>query len=426
MRNVLLFLFIFIGFSLHSFSSVVFNDYFEKSAIRYDFELVGDKNEFKTVHKQTKFISNWGGNPTYLIDKLNYGSFRYQIYDANNNVLIFQKHMSLLASEWQETAEAKLEQKSFYQAIFFPRPKSDVRIVFQSRDEKNNWHTFYNDTIKLNDYFIINENAKPFELDTLIYNGNCSEKVDLVLISEGYQSAEMEKFVSDSKRLSEYLFSAEPFLEYSNRFNVYLLKVPSVDSGTDVPGEYVFKNTAFNSNFYTFDSPRYLTTYDMKAVYDAVDGLAWDQLYLIVNEERYGGGGFYNLLNVCTSDNERSPLVFIHEFGHGFAGLGDEYYESSTSYESFYNVVVEPWEPNLTALVNFESKWKNSVEKDIPVPTPRDSIYLNKVGAFEGGGYVAKGIYSPSMTCWMKELSADGFCPVCCEAIKKVILLQTE
>jgi hypothetical protein len=164
----------------------------------------------------------------------------------------------------------------------------------------------------------------------------------------------------------------------------------------------------------------------MKSVYDAIDGLAWDHIYILVNEERYGGGGFYNFLSVCSSDNVRSPFVFCHEFGHGFAGLADEYYTSSTSYNDFYNIEVEPWEPNITTMVQFNKKWFRQIKEDIPVPTPRETKYAGRVGVFEGGGYMAKGIYSPVMSCWMKEEAAGAFCPVCRKAIEKTILLHCE
>jgi hypothetical protein len=164
----------------------------------------------------------------------------------------------------------------------------------------------------------------------------------------------------------------------------------------------------------------------MKSVYDAASVVAYDQIYVLVNTERYGGGGFYNFVSVCTSNNELTKEVFIHEFGHGFAGLGDEYYNSTVAYEDFYNLDIEPWEPNLTTMVEFEKKWKNMVDKSTPIPTPRKDKYLKKVGVYEGGGYMSKGIYSPHIDCRMKSNTAKGFCPVCSASIKKVIRSYTE
>ena len=164
----------------------------------------------------------------------------------------------------------------------------------------------------------------------------------------------------------------------------------------------------------------------MQKVYDAASVVPYDHIYVLVNAERYGGGGFYNFLSVCTSDNELTKEVFIHEFGHGFAGLGDEYYNSKVAYEDFYNLEIEPWESNLTTLVDFENKWKEMIPDSISVPTPRKIKYNKTVGAYEGGGYMNKGIYSPFINCRMKSNDAKGFCPVCEEAIKKTIRYYTK
>jgi hypothetical protein len=217
-----------------------------------------------------------------------------------------------------------------------------------------------------------------------------------------------------------------PFNKYHDRFNFYAVQIPSEESGSDMPDENVFKNTAFSSSYFTFDSPRYLTTSDLKPVYDAIDGISWDHLAILVNSERYGGGGFYNFLSISSTDNVRSPFVFIHEFAHSFAGLGDEYFNTKDSLDATYNKYIEPWEPNLTTLADFNLKWKKMVDPSTPIPTPRDPIYSTKVGVFEGGGYLAKGVYSPAMSCWMKEYVAGKFCPVCQEAIEQAILRQSK
>ena len=405
---------------------VAFDKYFGTDAVRYDYELIGNADEALVIHRQTKILPQWGGQPEYKIEDFNLGSYNFQLFDVKTGELIFQKGFCPIFWEWQTTAEAKLKKRSFSQSLFFPKPLRNGLLVINTRDKMNKWKSIFTDTIQLSDYFMVNEKPFLFDVDTLLYSGKTSVKIDLVILSEGYLQSEMEKFSADARRLTDSLFKAAPFCNYIARFNVFAVKVPSMESGTDVPGNMIYKNTAFNSHFYTFDSPRYLTTNDLQAVYDALDGIAWDQIYLLVNSDRYGGGGFYNFLNVCSSDHERSPFVFIHEFAHGFAGLADEYYTSSTSYEEYYNKLVEPWEYNLTTLVNFNSKWKKLVSKNTPVPTPRDSIYFNTTGVFEGGGYESKGVYSPAMSCWMKEMSAGKFCPVCEKAIEKVILSQTK
>jgi hypothetical protein len=164
----------------------------------------------------------------------------------------------------------------------------------------------------------------------------------------------------------------------------------------------------------------------MKPIYDALSGVAWDHFFVLVNSPKYGGGGFYNFLGIGTTDHYLSRKVMVHELGHSFAGLGDEYYDSAVAYENFYNLETEPWEPNITTLIDFKSKWKDMVPDHIPVPTPREDNYSNTVGVFEGGGYTAKGIFSPAMDCRMKSNGPEEFCAVCKRAIQRIIDLNSE
>ena len=185
--------------------------------------------------------------------------------------------------------------------------------------------------------------------------------------------------------------------------------------------EKIYVNTALNSSFYTFDIDRYLTTRDIKSVNDYAAVVPHDNIIVLINSTRYGGGGVYNYYSGTTSGHQLSPKVFIHEFGHGFAGLADEYYSSAVAYDEFYPLNVEPWEPNITTMVNFESKWKKMIAKDTPVPTPAEEKYINVTGVFEGGGYSAKGIFRPETDCRMKSNGPKGFCSVCRNAIKEMI-----
>jgi hypothetical protein len=200
---------------------------------------------------------------------------------------------------------------------------------------------------------------------------------------------------------------------------------PSEDAGADIPGAGIWKNTLVNSSFYTFDSERYLTTLDFWKVKDIAALAPYDQIYILVNTEKYGGGGIYNHYNLTSTGNQHSSTVFIHEFGHGFAGLGDEYYTSDVSYTDFYSPEIEPWEPNLTTLVNFSEKWENLLIPGTPVPTPESPEYINTTGVFEGGGYVAKGVYRPAVNCRMKSNNSEHFCQVCEKTIEQMILFLT-
>jgi len=407
-------------------AQIQFNDYFKNKSFRFDFLLGGNNKEVFVFPQQMKEEPNWAGNKTILIDPFDYGSYRFRVFDLKSDSLIFSKGFSTLFQEWQTTAEAKQISRTYYQAAIFPFPKKEFRLEIDARQWDGNFKTIYKTNIDPKNYFILNENVPDYETFDIQNNGKPDKNVDIVVLAEGYLKSEKQKFLDDIKRLTAYLFEEEPFRSEQQNFNVRAVFTPSEEQGTDVPGEHIYKNTAFNSGFYTFDLPRYLTTSDMKKVYDAAAIVPYDQIYVLVNTDRYGGGGFYNLVTVCTADNELSKEVFVHEFGHGFAGLGDEYYTSTVAYEDFYNLAVEPWEPNLTTLIDFDRKWKFMLDKDTPVPTPRKDKYIKTVGVFEGGGYMSKGIYSPFIDCRMKSNESDGFCPVCEEAIRKMIRFYTE
>ena len=250
--------------------------------------------------------------------------------------------------------------------------------------------------------------------------------MDIVIIPDGYTKDEMDKFKKDCEKFAGYLFNASPYKENKNKFNIWGIEAPSKESGTDIPAENIWKNTIANSQFYMFDLERYLMTSDNKTLRNIASNAPYDQIFILVNTNKYGGGAIYNHYSVCVSDNNYSEYIFTHEFGHGFAGLGDEYYTSDVAYNEFYPLDVEPLDPNLTTLVNFDSKWKDMVDEETPIPTPAEKEFKETLGVFEGGGYVAKGIYRPMQDCSMKSISVDNFCPVCKRAIKQMIDFYSE
>ncbi len=419
-------LLILLAFPVITSAQLMFNRYFTAHSFRFDYILGGNYNEVNVFPMQMKQEPFWAGSHKNLIDPFNYGTYRFQVFDLNSDSLIFSKGFSTIFQEWQTTEEAKNVSKAFYQAAIFPFPKEKIKLNIEARQWDGHFKTIYSTEIDPENYFILHENPQSFTTEDILKNGAPETKVDIAILAEGYTNDEKDKFIKDANRVTSYLFEEEPFKSEKEKFNVRAIFTPSSDSGTDIPGENIYKNSFFNSNFYTFDIERYLTTTDMKTIYDVAALVPWDQIYILVNTERYGGGGFYNFVNVCSADNQLTKQVFVHEFGHGFAGLGDEYYTSSVAYEDYYNLKIEPWEPNLTTLVNFESKWKPEVADSVPVPTPRIAEFENVVGAFEGGGYMTEGIYSPFMDCRMKSNAAKQFCPVCQEAVKKVISYYTE
>jgi len=403
-----------------------FDNFFTNDVLRFDYRLSGNHTSAAVMQCEIKKEKVWSGSHNALIDNLNYGTYRFEVYDDKSGELIFSKGFSPLFQEWQSTAEAKLINKAFYQVIRFPFPKMSVRLTIEKRNYNGQFTRIYSVTINPDNYFIINENPKNISVEKILYSGEPTNKIDIAILAEGYTQDEMGKFVDDARRLTDSLFVVAPFSQMKAYFNVYALKTASLESGTDIPGEHIYRNTLYNSTFYTFDISRYLTTSDMKTIHDMAAVVPYDHIIILVNSTRYGGGGFYNFVNVCTSDHKLSPNVFVHEFGHGFGGLADEYYTSEVAYDNYYNLNVEPWEPNLSTMVNFASKWKAMVDVSTPVPTPRDGKYAAKVGAFEGGGYVAKGIYSPMENCRMKSNETSAFCPVCQKAIREVIIESTK
>ena len=404
----------------------IYDRFFTDDVLRFDYLLSGNHSTATIFPGEMKKEKLWSGSHNALIDNLNLGNYRFRVYDQISGELIFSKGFSPLFQEWQTTPEAKQISKAFYQVIRFPFPKKNITLKIEKRDYNGLFTTIYSRIIDPDNYFIINENPPDIPVEKIYYSGDYSHKIDIAILAEGYTSNEMGKFVNDAKRLTDSLFAVEPFSGMKLYFNVYALKTFSNESGTDIPGEHIFRNTLFNSTFFTFDISRYLTTTDMKTVHDMAAVVPYDHIIILVNSSRYGGGGFYNFINVCTADNKLSPNVFVHEFGHGFGGLADEYYTSEVAYEDYYNLKVEPWEPNLTTLVNFDLKWKDLVDKTTPIPTPRNDKYGSRVGAFEGGGYTSKGIYSPMEDCRMKSNRTANFCPVCKRAIKAVILENTK
>ena len=260
-------------------------------------------------------------------------------------------------------------------------------------------------------------------------NGDCKDKVDLLFIAEGYTKDQMEKFRADAQRMTDYMFSMHPYSKHKEDFNIWIVESLSAEEGTDIPHMDVWKNTVADSHFYTFYSDRYLTAPNHTTICKIASNAPYDALYVLVNDATYGGGGIYNFYGLSSSDNKWAEPVFIHEFGHSFAGLGDEYFDSSTSYdETFYNLDIEPWEPNITTLVDFGSKWEDMMPAGVERPSEptdeRKASYI--VGLYEGGGYQTKGIYRPAVVCRMRDNASERFCPVCERSLEEVILHQTE
>lgn len=412
--------------STAAFGQVKFDDYFENKSLRLDYFHTGDKTTDSYSIDELLFEPYWGGSKTNLLDPFDFGKYKVMVYNEASNELIFSKTYSTLFSEWQTTDEAEKIVKSFSETITMPFPKNKIRVEFYSRNKKNELTKKYECPVDPKNYFIKPERRSESESFKVHFSGDPSEKVDIVIIPEGYTVNEMEKFKTDCNKFAGYFFNSSPFKEYKDKFNIWGVEAASKESGTDIPAKNVWKKTVVNSSFYTFDLERYLMTSDNKALRDVAANAPYDQIYILVNSNKYGGGSIYNHYSVCVNNNPHEEYVFVHEFGHGFAFLADEYYTSDVAYNEFYPLDVEPLEKNITTLIKFENKWKDMVDGSIPIPTPATELYKDKVGVFEGGGYAAKGVYRPKQDCTMKSISVNNFCPVCKKTIQDVIDFYTK
>lgn len=402
-----------------------FEDSFTEKSLRIDFALSGNKDSQSAAIERLREEPVWGGPRKNLVDTFRYGGYYINVYDAASDSLLYARGFNTLFEEWRTTEQARTETQSWTNSITIPYPKAPVRIELTARDRSDmRFHPLLTQTVDPASIFIDRGKLKENTVTRLRYNGEPAGKVDLVFVAEGYTADEQAKFVADARRFEEALFATPPFDTRRADFNIWAVGTVSEESGTDLSGKGVFKHTALNSGYYTFGIDRYLTTPDMKAVRDAVWNVPCDAIFILVNTDTYGGGGMYNFYAMGTADHPRTPVVFVHEFGHSLAGLADEYFSSEVAYQDFYNLEYEPWEPNITTLVDFGSKWKDLLPTGTPIPTPLDEEHREKPGVFEGGGYVAKGIYRPMDHCMMRDYAP--FCPACVRAIHRMIDFLTD
>lgn len=397
-----------------------FDQYFTPKSLRVDFALSGDAESQAAAIQQLREEPVWAGPRKNLIDRFEYGGYYINVYDKASNKLIYSRGFNTLFEEWRTTEQAKHEAQSWNNSASIPFPKSKVIVEITARDRSDmKFHSLLRTEIDPTSIFIDRGKLHENRVVEIQKSGSSEEKVDLVFVAEGYTAAEEDKFIEDAKRFMEALFKTAPYNQRRSDFNVWAVAVDSEESGTDYSGKGIYKNTALNTGYYTFGVDRYLTTQDMKPIRDAVWNVPTDAIFLLINADTYGGGGMYNFYACGTAGHPKTPEVFTHEFGHSFAGLGDEYYSSEVAYSDFYNLNYEPWEPNITTLKDFGSKWEDMLEKSTPVPTPATPENVGKLGVYEGGGYVSKGVYRPMQSCMMNDLKA--FCPVCQRAILRMI-----
>ena len=426
MRHTLLILF-FLLISNLGVKAKQYTDFFTEKACRVDFHLCGNATQTAVYLANVKQEPFWGGRRAQLDNDLNLGDFRFRILDSISKKQIYVDGFSALFHEWQATPQATTTSKSFEQTIQFPFPKNAAVLIIEKRLDLDHWQELFSYNLSPNDKLI--QRTKPQAVPVkIISKTKAPEKaIDIAVIAEGYTTKDKQKFYKDAQRLAENLLTHEPFTTYKSRINIYAIAAPSEESGISMATDSVWKNTAVGSHFFTFYEPRYLTTPNSFKLRDLAALVPYDAIYVLANTSTYGGGGIYNFYALTAADNILATQVTVHEFGHSFAGLADEYFkEKADVLDNTYDIKKEPWEPNITSLVQFERKWKTQIAVETPVPTPVTEENKARLGVFEGAGYLTKGMYRPMFDCRMRTNKSPEFCPVCQQAVERMILYRTE
>jgi len=421
--------FIFIIFAVLFFaqkSDAQFNKYFEEKTLRLDYYHCGNADSEKYYFRELIQEPYWAGSKESLIDTKGYGDQLVEVRTAETNELIYSRGYSTLFGEWQTTPEAKNTECCYPESLIMPFPQQKVVVSIISRNKRGIAEKKFEYTVDPKSYFIKNEREKLPVFD-VVHSGDPAQKVDIILLPEGYTENEKEIFKADCRKFAEELFSCPPYSSNKDKFNIRGVWAPSKESGTDIPGRHIWNKTRLNASYYTFDSDRYLMIKDYQGVRDVAGNAPYDYIYILANTDKYGGGAVYNFYGISAAHHaEESGKIYLHEFGHLFAGLADEYV-GGVEYSDFYPADVEPWEPNLTTLVHFDKKWKNMLPEGIKIPTPETQGNVYKLGVYEGGGYMSKGIYRPWINCIMNNLHiTDMFCPVCSKSIQEMIDLNCQ
>jgi len=420
-------------------SAQIFDEYFEDNTLRIDYILGGDSTaqyiQMTQLYKQPK----WAGRRTRLAETFLLGNAQINMFDHESGKLIYVHTFSTLFQEWLNEKEATKMKRAFEASYNVPFPKRPVDIRVTLTDNHNKVSSEMTHHVDPKDILIrpIGENGIPHKY--IVKSGDISKCVDLAIVAEGYTANQMDKFYKDCERAADALFSHEPFKSMKDRFNVVAVASPSNESGPSEPGRGIWHDTALRAHYDTFYSDRYLTTSAVHKLYDQLSCVPFEHIIVLINTPRYGGGGIYNQWMCSSSDHSTFKQVLVHEFGHSYAGLADEYNYGDNHVE-WYPADTEPWEPNITTLKDFDKKWKDLIPAGTPIPTTVNSVgqtsrptntqqggtredlnaKTKKVGVFEGAGYMAKGAYRPAELCRMNVNEVEDFCPVCTRAIIRI------
>jgi hypothetical protein len=412
----------------------------------------------------------WPGHLSQALDNTDRGQNRVEVVDAKNGDMLYSRGFSTIFGEWRTTDEANKISRGFQESVRFPAFGKPVRVRILKRDERNQFSVVWSVEVNPDAPDVVKKQvAAPARPIPIRVSGPSPQKVDLLVMGDGYTAADMKKFEADARRLADYLFTVSPFRERAADFNVWALAVPTEKSGISRPSTGVHNPSALGTRYDIFGSERYVLTLDNRALRDIAQHAPYEFIEILVNNDTYGGGGIFGQFSTAAAGNDWANYLFVHEFGHHFAGLADEYYTSPVAYQSSASRL-EPWEPNVTALRDpARLKWNKYVKPGTPLPTPwpkaeyeersrayqkrraelraanrpesemsalfREDLrqtkelfakakHVHDVGAFEGANYEASGYYRSEIQCLMFDRS-ERFCNVCSDAIGTIIDLYS-
>jgi hypothetical protein len=461
-----LYSFLLLGLSFSAFSDET------TPTMRVDYYHSGNAEmEMFSLHQVVLEPLPWPGNPGKVLDTTQRGYFMFQVEDPGSGEVLYSRGFSSIFQEWQSTGEARQMNRSFHESVRFPKPDKPVRLRIFKRNEAQGFDSIWTAEIDPNDMLVVRAHAPaPAAVLKLHVSGASSGKVDLVILGDGYTPKETEKFAVDAQRLTEALFTYSPFRERAGDFNVWGINPPAVESGVNRPSNGTFRYSPSGTTYDAFRAERYILAFDNLGMRRILQHTPYEFIVILGNSHTYGGGGIYGLYSTVAADSDWSEYLFVHEFGHHFAALADEYYTSDAVYEPTTDRP-EPWEPNVTALHDpAKLKWGRLVKEGTGLPTewPKETFeafqhenqarraqlradkrpesemnqlfrseqeWVRKlfaqypatnsvVGAFEGANYAASGYFRSEMNCIMFTRE-DAFCQACSDAVEEMIDLYT-
>lgn len=413
MKHFIVSLILFAGLTLQA-GAQQFEKYFTDATLRIDYQFSGNAQEQYIAVDELKRSPHWYGKRQRLAEMPVEGNGQITVRDHRSGEVIYRNSFSTLFQEWLSYDEAKTVSKSFENVFLVPMPKDTADVTIDLRNNRREIVTTLTHQVVPTDILIRRIGDRDVTPFTYVQQPrDTSRCIHIAYVAEGYKADEMQTFLDDIRTANEALFSHEPFKSHQQDFCITAVMSPSEDSGTSVPSRGDWRKTALSSHFDTFYSDRYLTTLHLKDLHDILAGTPYEHIIVLVNSEKYGGGGILNSYNLSTTHHSKYRPVVVHEFGHSFAGLADEYaYESEAI--PMYPHDVEPWEQNITTKVNFQDKWSNLLKTD------------KKAGFYEGAGYSVKGVYRAYEDCRMRTNEHPVFCKACQQALTRVIEFYTK